>query len=590
VEARSMRRGFSVSFATLALACLVPSGARAAWPSNPLTNLPICTATNTQAYPAIAIDGSKGAIIVWEDYRGGTGSSTGIYAEHVLTSGSLDGAWPAQGRALTNITSNQTTPAVVGDGAGGAIVTWKDLRGGVSWDIYAQHVMANGSIDAAWPAGGRALCVAVNDQLSPMLVSDGLGGAIVTWEDHRGGSATSDIYAQHVQANGVIDPLWPVDGVAVCTAPDYQYDPKLVSDGGNGAIITWWDHRNGNYDVYAQHMLANGTATWIANGLQMCSLPNDQVRPTIVTDGASGAIVAWEDYNRSGTLDFPDVYAQHVLSNGTLDPAWPVDGTALSMAADDQVSLTGVADGAGGAIITWQDDRSGNWDVYAQHVLSGGGVDPLWPVDGRGLSTDPSDQQYPRCTPDGAGGVLVAWIDYRNGSGTPDIYAGHILAGGGVDPAWPVNGRALCTAANDQSAVGIVPDGNGGAIVTWMDYRSGNNYDIYAQEVDKNGLLGGSAVGVSPEQPIAFRLDPVAPNPWRSGALAVQFGLVGSGSASFELLDVAGRRWAVQDVSAFGAGRHQVDFSVSRTLTPGLYLLRLREGSNVRVARVSVIR
>jgi hypothetical protein len=586
-----MVRGICIWVVALpGLASMLSSPAQAAWPSNPLTSLPVCTATNTQAYPAIAVDGAKGAIIAWEDYRGGAGSSTGIYAEHVLATGSLDAAWPAQGRALTSVASNQTSPAILEDGSGGAIVVWKDLRSGTSWDIYAQHVQANGAIDAAWPASGRALCTALNDQLSPMLVSDGLGGAIVTWEDDRAGAGTSDIYAQHVQANGSLDPLWPTDGQAVCTAADFQYDPKIVSDGGSGAIVTWWDRRSGsNWDVYVQHVLASGAMAWPADGQLMCNLTNDQVHPTIAPDGAGGAIVAWEDYNRSGVLDFPDVYAQHVLSSGAIDATWPVDGRALSTAANDQVSLSSVADGSGGTIVTWMDDESGNWDIYAQHVLAGGAVDPLWPTDGRALCTDPDDQQYPRCTSDGAGGVIVTWIDFRSGAGTPDVYAGRVLASGSVDPAWPVNGRALCTAANDQSALGVVPDGNGGAIVTWMDYRSGNNYDIYAQELDKNGLLGGVVTGVPMETTIAFALDPVWPNPSRGGAVAAQFRLGRLGSASLELIDVAGRRLAVREVGSLGPGRHRLDLTMGRPLPPGLYLLRLRQDANVRVARVIVI-
>ena len=29
------------------------------------------------------------------------------------------------------------------------------------------------------------------------------------------------------------------NGVAICQAPDYQVVPKIISDGSGGAIITW---------------------------------------------------------------------------------------------------------------------------------------------------------------------------------------------------------------------------------------------------------------------------------------------------------------------------------------------------------------
>ena len=111
-------------------------------------------------------------------------------------------------------TNDQEFPQIVSDGAGGAIVIWQDYRSGIDYDVYAQHVTATGVVDPIWPLNGVAICTATNEQQLPQLVSDGAGGAIVTWYDYRSGS--SDIYAQHVTAAGVADPTWPLDGVALC--------------------------------------------------------------------------------------------------------------------------------------------------------------------------------------------------------------------------------------------------------------------------------------------------------------------------------------------------------------------------------------
>src|SRR5439155_2668287 len=99
----------------------------------------------------------------------------------------------------------QYSPAIVADGDGGAIVVWHDNRSGATADLYAQHVLGGGVVDAAWPLDGTALCTAPNNQFTNAIVEDGAGGAIVAWEDWRsdGGSQTNfDIYAQRVQANG----------------------------------------------------------------------------------------------------------------------------------------------------------------------------------------------------------------------------------------------------------------------------------------------------------------------------------------------------------------------------------------------------
>lgn len=79
------------------------------------------------------------------------------------------------------------------------------------------------------------------------------------------------------------------------------------------------------------------------------------------------------------------------------------------------------------------------------------------------------------------GGMILVWIDARNGSdkeGAYDIYAQRVSSAGA--PQWTANGVPVCTAANDQNYPVLVSDGAGGAIITWQDLRNGGS-DIYAQ-------------------------------------------------------------------------------------------------------------
>jgi hypothetical protein len=138
------------------------------------------------------------------------------------------------------------------------VVAWQDERNGTDKDIYAQHLLATGVVDPTWPMNGQAICVAPQDQLGTAIVSDQRAGAIVTWEDGRSGIDV-DIYAQHVLANGRADPAWAVNGQAISTAPRDQVTPGLVAAGFGGAIIGWNDLRNGNWDIYAQNVNADGT-------------------------------------------------------------------------------------------------------------------------------------------------------------------------------------------------------------------------------------------------------------------------------------------------------------------------------------------
>jgi hypothetical protein len=138
------------------------------------------------------------------------------------------------------------------------------------------------------PTVNVPLCTASLSQYTPTIVSDGAGGAIVTWSDQRGASANGDIYAQRVNAAGASQ--WAANGVALCTAAHDQAVPTIVSDGGGGAIVTWHDYRAGspNGDIYAQRVNAAGVPQWTANGVALCTDAGLQVSPTIASDGAGG--------------------------------------------------------------------------------------------------------------------------------------------------------------------------------------------------------------------------------------------------------------------------------------------------------------
>ena len=77
----------------------------------------------------------------------------------------------------------------------------EDHRGGASFDIYVQRVSSAGVV--AWTVSGVPLCALAGDQTGPALVLDGAGGAIVGWRDARSGAG--DVYARRITLAGVPD-------------------------------------------------------------------------------------------------------------------------------------------------------------------------------------------------------------------------------------------------------------------------------------------------------------------------------------------------------------------------------------------------
>src|SRR6476661_4292148 len=102
---------------------------------------------------------------------------------------------------------------------------------------------------AAWPhAAGDAVPVATGNpsQVQPVSISDGAGGAIIAWRDDRNG--TMDVFAQRIDAYG--NAKWLANGVLVCGAAGQQDQITMAPDGAGGAWIAWRDIRTGAWDIY----------------------------------------------------------------------------------------------------------------------------------------------------------------------------------------------------------------------------------------------------------------------------------------------------------------------------------------------------
>lgn len=429
--------------------------ARADWPAN---GLAVCTAIYNQNEPRLAADGAGGVIVTWQDYRPG---DFDVYAQRVDVDGTL--RWTTGGVALCTAGGDQKFPQIAADGAGGAYVTWKDKRGG-EYDIYAQHLDASGT--PLWDANGRLICNAAGTQQDPVLVSDGSDGVLIAWRDFRGGTLAR-LYGQHLNGQG--QPTWAANGLPLMNV-NGQYDPAILTDGQGGAILVCYDYRSGsNWDIYAQRVNGAGTLLWGAGGAALCTATGNQYYPQLVSDGAGGVLVTWWDERASSG---PDIYATRVTAAGALVAGWPANGRAVCTAPWEQFSPTLVSDGAGGAIISWYDQREAI-EVYAQRVLANGTVG--WAQDGVKLANTAG--AWPVVATDDNGGALVAWYGTPGNTGL-DISAQHVTGAGTFYSGWTAAGSPVSVAPNDQYKPTILADGAGGAFVAWTDGRTDVG-DIY---------------------------------------------------------------------------------------------------------------
>lgn len=382
--------------------------------------------------PEAIPDGAGGMLMVYAHAPAGSpGTVVDLQAQRFDPSGNA--LWPAAGVTLLPAPQEVYDFTLCSDGALGLIVAWTDTRVPANRNLFAQRVRANGT--TFWTAGGKLIGGAAGSEIGPKAVADGTDGAYIVWEDNR--AADTDIYVEHLAFDGTA--RYGSNGLAVCTATGFQSGIDAIADGQAGVIAAWGDGRVPQWDLYAQRITPSGAA-WTANGAVVAATTGYQTSPSMVYDGDGGAFVTWTDSRTSTGA----VFAQRMSRYGI--PLWAANGVPLSVGIGAQSPIA-VSDGAGGFIAVFQDFRHASPSLYAQRMNSNGV--PQWTSNGVPVTTAPDDQNYFAAASDGAGSAIVTWEDFRRNGSDRDIYAERVERFGFAGTPEPVIASAL-DVPNDQ--------------------------------------------------------------------------------------------------------------------------------------------
>ena len=430
--------------------------------------------------------------------------------------------------------------SALSDGEGGGWFAWTDTREPGDPDVYVLRIDDTGAPAPGFFAGGQLVCGAAGDQLDTHLAPDGLGGVFVEWLDRRDGN--DHVYASHVQPAGGLVPGIPLDGEQIPAAGTSDAFVNLASDGQGGLHLVSAD---GLAHLHRLDSNLQAHAGWPANGIQLNSLPAAAGAVGLAADGAGGAYVSFR--NGFGSAAPQGLYAQHFAGDGSFAPGWTAAGVRLSGTG---FTSKLVRSGAG-AIVAWDDGRSGWPGVYAQRLVTDGPVATELALVASSVSTD---------------GVVLQWY-----------------AGDGAGLAVTIERR---TADSDWSPrLATACDGTGLLKYADTDVVAGTRYG-YRVTWSEGGVerASGETWLTVPAAITALALESPFPNP-SSGLATVALSLPDARPARLEIVDLAGRRVAQREL-ALGAGRHVLRLEEARGLAPGLYLVRLTRGDDTRVARL----
>ncbi len=252
--------------------------------------------------------------------------------------GTVRVAEPASGAWL------QLAPSIVTDGTGGAVVSWTQCREDSTLRLQVQRLSSEG--DTLW--GGRGVEAAGSPEdlyTTPLITHAGEGGAVLSWMQHDPGPAVFRMYTRRLDP---VDPLsgWgsvtvtgPVDETVVPPVPhffeEYPDSAELVyiaaSPGGATAA-----------QLLATKLGAEtGSSVWSQS--ELLDLGGFTASLQAVTDGMSGAIVAWMQSDVA-------IEAVHVQGcDGALDGG----KTTIAGAANAEPFLALSSSDNGAAYLAW---------------------------------------------------------------------------------------------------------------------------------------------------------------------------------------------------------------------------------------------
>jgi hypothetical protein len=438
--------------------------------------LRICEVNGPQRKPQIISDLNKGFYLVWEDYRRGYDDSD-IYAQYVDLGGKT--RWLATGMPIATAPNIQKNVAITSDENHFLYLIWEDFRNGVYWNLHAQKLDPAASF--FWKAGGMDIFAGVEENhQNPAMVADGYGGVLFVYQKYSSETHGTDIYRGRLNASGELGFHF-----ATCFSQDEQLNPKIVKKGSK-ALLCWEDRRNGNWDLYAQMIrLRDGLLEWGINGVPVVKTPSDERNPVVISSSSYGyQVFSW--LQKEGNTS--KIAVQKLDNLG--EPAWDLAGKQVCTVSNDQTEPSILPDENGGLWCSWTDRRdAGTAYVYTQRINGGGRV-LLESAGVRLAGAHSSPFAYVnglRLLASKTGEFYLVWEDYRNGDKNADIYLQKIAADGAS--LWRNGGIPICIAAGEQNRPILIEDGVGGVIVAWLDRRNGRDDNVYAQRVSASGKV-----------------------------------------------------------------------------------------------------
>ena len=410
------------------------------------------TTTRDQGSPDIVVTSNGNIGVVWMDGRDDA-VKFDIYFSKSTDSGNTFGDAIENTDVKINddtVEASQKSPAIA-EYNNDLYVVWTDSRNGFDHIWFAKSTNGGTSFNTNVKVDDATSTVNVG---FPDIAVTSSGTVCVVWQDYRNGDNFDIYYAESTNGGVSFGASIRVDDTGSGLS-EQKYPRIAVGDSGD-KYIAWQDDRNGDYDIYFAHASATTPTTSFDSNVLVDddAGTNEQSRVTIDGDGTSNVYVAWRDKRSASNGDI--YFAKSTNKGVSFGTNVRVDDASTSTPGQDFPDLKVDADG--NINVVWKDMRTSRGSRVNQRIYYANSTDG-----GSSFNTNlrvdneaDSDKSDPKIAYRGNKRFYIAWEDQR--SGNRDIYFSRWAKASEMVGYAPTLTDGLVKNVDDNSKIGGVDD------------------------------------------------------------------------------------------------------------------------------------
>ncbi len=276
-----------------------------------------------------------------------------------------------------------------------------------------------------------------------------------------------------------------------------QSEPVIVATPTGNIIAAWIDERNGTADIRVGLYDSNGLSLSPSFQVNQDDVRGiDEEAPSVAVDGSGNFVVVWQD-NRTGDME---IYARRYDAMGNpLGASFTVNEGGIGT---DQSEPDVACDAAGNFLVVWQVFSTGYF-VFGRHFDNlGTPTGDSFQINVPGefsLATLPAVAMSP------SGAFTVAWVD-------ADVYFTEIFSRAYAPDTTPLTDPIWISddgTDSDHGQPDVAMSSDDHAVITWADGRDEFSNGIFAQLIGAGGLPVGVNFRIDENQAGTYNMNPV---------------------------------------------------------------------------------